>query len=483
MRPIPRRRALQLGALGTAGVVVGGWGLARQASRPGSTRTPSGGGTALTLPSELVSSGGVLRVELDAAPRTVTVGGERVTMLGYADHVPGPTLRLRPGDLLQIRLRNGLDEPTNLHVHGLHVSPEGNGDNPFVVIEPGQSFDYSYQLPPDHPAGTYWYHPHLHGTVADQVFGGLYGAIVVDEDEALPVARERVLVVSDVSFDGAGNVRPASPQERMMGREGDLLLVNGQVAPVLEGRPGERERWRVVNACTSRYLRLVVDGQRFQLLGMDLDRSPIPEEVDEVVLTPGNRADLLVTLAEGTTTVGTRGYDRGGMGGMMSATSGPATLATLAASGDAVAEGGQLPQLPPSRDLRTGEVDRRRELIMEMGMGMGMRGRMMSFTIDGREFDHERTDQRVAAGAIEEWTIRNTSPMDHPFHLHVWPMQVLEERGRAVKEPRWRDVVDVPAGGQVVVRIPFEGHTGRTVYHCHILDHEDLGMMGVIDVG
>lgn len=481
MRPIPRRRALQLGALGTAGVVVGGWGLARQASNPGSTRTPSGGGTALTLPSELVSSGGVLRVELDAAPRTVTVGGERVTMLGYADRVPGPTLRLRPGDLLQIRLRNGLDEPTNLHVHGLHVSPEGNGDNPFVVIEPGQSFDYSYQLPPDHPPGTYWYHPHLHGTVADQVFGGLYGAIVVDEDDPLPVARERVLVVSDVSFDDAGNVRPASPQERMMGREGDLLLVNGQVAPVLEGRPGERERWRVVNACTSRYLRLVVDGQRFQLLGMDLDRSPIPEEVDEVVLTPGNRADLLVTLAESTTTVRTRGYDRGGMGGMMSATSGPATLATLAASGDAVAEGGQLPQVPPSRDLRTGEVDRRRELTMEMGMGM--RGPMMSFTIDGREFDHERTDQQVAAGTIEEWTIRNTSTMDHPFHLHVWPMQVLEERGRAVKEPRWRDVVDVPAGGQVVVRIPFEGHTGRTVYHCHILDHEDLGMMGVIDVG
>lgn len=482
MGPISRRRALQFGALGTAGVVVGGWGLARQFTSPGSTRTPSGGGAALTLPPELVSSGGVLEVELDAAPRTLRVGGERVTMLGYADGVPGPTLRLRPGDRLQIRLRNGLDEATNLHVHGLHVSPEGNGDNPFVVIEPGQGFDYSYQLPPDHPAGTYWYHPHLHGTVADQVFGGLYGAVVVEEDDPVPVARERVLVVSDVSFDGAGNVRPASQQERMMGREGDLLLVNGQVAPVLEGRPGERERWRVVNACTSRYLRLVVDGQRFQLLGMDLDRSPVPEEVDEVVLAPGNRADLLVTLAEGSTTVRTRGYDRGSMGGMMSATSGPATLATLAASGDAVTEEGRLPDVPTSRDLRTGEVDRRRELTMEMDMGMGMRGRMMSFTIDGREFDHERTDQQVAAGTIEEWTIRNTSPMDHPFHLHVWPMQVLEERGQVVKEPRWRDVIDVPADGQVVVRIPFEDYPGRTVYHCHILDHEDLGMMGVIDV-
>ena len=243
MEPISRRRAVLLGALGTAGVAVGGWGLARELTGPGS-RTPSGGGSALTGPPELRSSGGVLAVELHAAPRTVTVGGDRVTMLGYADTVPGPTLRLRPGDRLAIRLRNGLDEPTNLHVHGLHVSPQGTGDNPFVVIEPGEDFDYSYQLPPDHPTGTYWYHPHLHGTVAAQVFGGLYGAIVVEEDDPVPVARERVLVVSDVSFD-AGNVAGVSQQEQMMGREGEVLLVNGQVAPVLEGRPGERERWRV----------------------------------------------------------------------------------------------------------------------------------------------------------------------------------------------------------------------------------------------
>lgn len=483
MEPISRRRALQLGALGTAGVVVGGWGLARQLTGLGSA-APAGGGGVLGSPPELRSRGDVLEVELEAAPRTVTVGGERVTMLGYADGASGPTLRLRPGDRLAIRLRNRLEEATNLHVHGLHVSPEGNGDNPFVTIEPGEHFDYSYQLPPDHPAGSYWYHPHLHGTVADQVFGGLYGAIVVEEDTPVPVARERVLIISDVSFDGAGNVRRASRPERMMGREGELLLVNGQIQPVLEGRPGERERWRVVNACASRYLRLAVGGQRLQLLGMDLDRSARPSEVDEVVLVPGNRADLLVTLHAGTAAVRTLGYDRGGMGMMTSgAASGPVTLATLAVAGDAVAEGAALPDAPTPRDLRTGDVDRRRELTMAMGMGRGMGMGAMSFTIDGREFDHERTDQRVDAGAVEEWTIRNTSPMDHPFHLHVWPMQIVEERGTAVEEPRWRDVVDIPAGGQVVVRIPFEDFAGRTVYHCHILDHEDLGMMGVVEAG
>ena len=107
---------------------------------------------------------------------------------------------------------------------------------------------------------------------------------------------------------------------------------------------------------------------------------------------------------------------------------------------------------------------------------------MMAFTINGRTFDPDRTDTVVAAGTVEEWTLLNPSPMDHPFHLHVWPMQVIEEAGTAQDSVTWRDVVNIPANGQVKVRISFTGVTGRSVYHCHILDHEDQGMMGVIDV-
>ena len=114
--------------------------------------------------------------------------------------------------------------------------------------------------------------------------------------------------------------------------------------------------------------------------------------------------------------------------------------------------------------------------------GDGMGSGMMRFTIDGRGFDAARVDQSVAAGAIEEWTIVNTSPMDHPFHLHVWPMQVIEIGGHSVETPTWQDVVNVPAHSQSRVRIAFEDFTGSAVYHCHILDHEDNGMMGVISV-
>uniref|UniRef100_UPI0035D9BC42 multicopper oxidase domain-containing protein n=1 Tax=Janibacter limosus TaxID=53458 RepID=UPI0035D9BC42 len=120
-------------------------------------------------------------------------------MQAFNGSLPGPTLRVAPGDTIRVAMTNGLEAPTNLHVHGLHVSPEGNGDNPFVSIAPGESFDYEFVLPADHPPGTYWYHPHRHGHVADRVAAGLYGAIIVEDPEPVPVTRERVMVVSDLT--------------------------------------------------------------------------------------------------------------------------------------------------------------------------------------------------------------------------------------------------------------------------------------------
>lgn len=479
MRPISRRRALQLGGTGLLAVAVGGTGLLTSSGSRLSTVT----GARLIEPKTLRSADGGLQVRLEAAAGSWPVAGREATVYGYNGGVPGPTLRVRPGDRLQIHLVNNLQAPTNLHVHGLHVSPKGNGDNVFVTVEPGESFDYDYPLPDDHPPGVFWYHPHLHGTVADQVFGGLYGAIVVEDPDEIPVARERVLVVSDISLDAAGRLSQPSRMERMTGREGELLLVNGQHRPTLTCRPGERERWRVVNACTSRYLRLRLDGQRLDLLGMDAGRYPEPRRVDEVVLLPGNRADLMVTTTtEGSGVLQTQGVDRGGMGAMMG---GPASgevtaLATLGVSGERAPTPAPMPRQPQPRDLRNAVVETRRRLTFGMGMGMGRGG--MSFTIDGREFDPNRVDQAVKLGSVEEWSITNASPMDHPMHLHVWPMQIVAQRGRPVDHVRWQDVVNVPAGGEITVRISFDGFDGRTVYHCHILDHEDNGMMGVIEV-
>jgi FtsP/CotA-like multicopper oxidase with cupredoxin domain len=302
---------------------------------------------------------------------------------------------------------------------------------------------------------------------------------------------ERVLVVSDTTLDGAGDILPVPAMERMMGREGELILVNGQSNPQLRARPGERERWRIVNACVARYLRLRLDGQQLQLLGMDSGRFQKPEKVEELLLMPGNRADLLVTTATGDSILRAFRQNRGSLPGMMGQGFGAGSpadqaegtaLATLRVSGESAAPPTTVPAYQGLGDLRSAVVAARRQVVLAAGMGMGGGTGMMRFTLNGREFSEARTDTTVAGGNVEEWTLTNTSPMDHPFHLHVWPMQIIEEMGQSIQTAVWRDVVNVPANGRVKVRVAFTDFRGRSAYHCHILDHEDLGMMGVIEV-
>lgn len=486
MKPISRRQALLLGGLGIAGTAVGGAGLIWTLT---SREAPVTGSELIQPPVER-STNGQLQVRLVAARGQMPLAGRQAAALGYNGSTPGPTLRLRAGDVLRIGLVNKLSETTNLHVHGLHVSPEGSGDNVFISVDPGGTFDYEYKLPQDHPPGVYWYHPHHHGMVADQIFAGLFGAIIVEDPEPIESSAERVLVVSDTTLDPQGNIAEVPEMERMMGREGELILVNGQSKPQFSARPGQRERWRLINTCVSRYLRLRLDGQQLELLGMDSGRFPTPESVDEILLKPGNRADLLVTTTAGDSVLRAFDQRRGSMPGMMGSGSGArpleqldsAALATLRVAGEPVAALTAVPTQLGLGDLRSATVAARRQIVMAAGMGMGMAGGMMSFTIDGTEFNETRTDTTVAAGNVEEWTLTNTSPMDHPFHLHVWPMQIIEENGQGTDTAIWQDVVNVPANGRVKVRVEFKDFRGRSVYHCHILDHEDLGMMGTIEV-
>ncbi len=493
MPPVTRRTAVLLGGLGLAGTAAGGAGLWWSLkSRPAPVT-----GEDLGQPAVYRSTRGLLETSLEAAPGRFPLAGRQAGALGYNGGIPGPTLRLRAGDILRLKLVNTLAEPTNLHLHGLHVSPGGNSDNVFVAVDPGGSFDYEYRLPAGHRPGLYWYHPHHHGRVAAQVFAGLFGAIIIEDPAPVPVSADRVLLVSDTSLDGDGNVARATLPERLAGRVGALLLVNGQSNPRLSARPGERERWRIVNCCVARYLRLRLDGQKLQLLGLDAGRFRSPSDVQEVLLAPGNRAELLVTAALGESVLRALPYDRGVMPGMAGRGPGlpagqedPAgtVLATLNVAGDPAPPAAVLEPGPAPPELRSAAVAARRQLVLAapmglgQGAGMGPGPGMNGFTINGQAYDERRTDTTVAAGTVEEWILVNRSPMDHPFHLHVWPMQLIAENGRSVAEGALRDVVNVPAFGQATVRIAFRDFTGRSVYHCHILDHEDLGMMGVIEV-
>jgi len=497
MQPLSRRQVLLLSGIGSAAMVTGAAGLLW--GQAATTRMGEGAG--FEEPEALRSADGQLDVHLTVAQTQVRIGSHDASVLSYNGSLPGPTLMVHPGDHINLILENQLTESTNLHVHGLHVSPQGNSDNVLISVEPGESFTYQYQLPADHPPGVYWYHPHHHGTVADQLFAGLYGAIIVQDPEPLPVARERVLVISDISLSGDGSVAQMPPMEQMMGREGEFALVNGQLNPTLQARPNERERWRIINACTSRYLNLELADQYLELFGVDSGRYPSPRAVDHVVLVPGNRADVLVTATSGTAVLQALATDRGEMGPMMGGprlgSSGSdqrnVSLATFQVSGTPAETADAIPRQRQARDLRDETVTAHRELVFDMGMNPrkgpgrtarepGMGQSMMDFTINGQVFDPQRVDITTSSGGIEEWTLRNTSPMDHPVHLHVWPMQLIEDQGQPVEATEWRDVVNVPANSSVKVRIAFETYVGKTVYHCHILDHEDLGMMGLIEV-
>ena len=458
--------------------------------------TPTG---PLAEPTVLRSSNGRLALELVAAATMLPwQGGERYA-LAYGGSVPGPTWRVRPGDVIDVSFRNELREPTNLHTHGLHVAPSGNSDDPFLMIEPGESFSYRFELPADHPSGTFWYHPHHHGNSAAQVFGGLAGAIIVEDevDARLSGMTERLLVLSDPKIGSTAKVLDASAAVKQQGRQGDVLLVDGQYRPTASALVGQTEHWRIVNASPSRYYVLSVEGASMQWIGSGQSRFTSPRSATAILLTPGQRAEVLVPLTgPGTVTLRSSEYDRhmhmsmsgmGNMGGMVGTS---ATTTPLSVTGAVtplfsvdVAEPPRSvvpPVVLPAEITRgepvVGPPSTTRQLTFgSMSMGDG------EFVIDGKSYEQGRIDAAVRFGTTEDWVITNGSMMDHPFHLHTWPFRVVA-RSDGDPEPGWQDTVNVPMGQSVTIRIPFTGFAGRTVYHCHILDHEDLGMMATIEV-
>jgi FtsP/CotA-like multicopper oxidase with cupredoxin domain len=332
----------------------------------------------------------------------------------------------------------------------------------FISIDPGQAFGYEFQLPADHPPGVYWYHPHRHGLVADQVFGGLYGVIIVADPTALPVAAERVLVISDISLDDAGTLQPVSTMAKMMGREGDLVLVNGQTQPQLSARPGERQRWRILNACTARYLRLRLDGQQMHLLGIDSGRYRQPREVSEVVLAPGNRADLLVTTHEGRSQLRAQPHDRGGtgmgMGGMRGARGSTDqrehTLATLDVTGTRAPAAAPLPPQPAPRDLRGESLTARRTLTFAAGMGMGMGSAGMQFTIDGKSSTTPGSTRAPPSAPSRNGRSPTPAPRTTPYTCTSGPCR-SSNRTQLLQEPTWQDVVNLPTRSTTTLRVAF----------------------------
>lgn len=251
-------------------------------------------GAPIQFPEVRRAENGVLETTLRASYGPVTIDGETATAMTFDGSYPAPTLVARPGDTIRIKLINELQDVTNLHTHGLHVSPSGNSDNVFLIIQPGTEFDFEIKIPADHPPGTYWYHPHVHGLTYAQVSGGMAGALIIegglDDIEGVKGRVDQVLVIQSAQFDDHNVVVPADDQDI----HSQTRTVNGQINPTLSIRPGEVQRWRLVNATSESFLMIGLEGHPLYQIAKDGNPLTRAVRLERLLIEPGCRADVLV---------------------------------------------------------------------------------------------------------------------------------------------------------------------------------------------
>lgn len=423
---------------------------------------------------------GRVEVELTAAPvRLSLIDGAPTEAWAYNGSVPGPTLEVREGDHVVIHFRNELPEETTVHWHGLHVPWVADG-SPFHPVAAGAEAVFEFTIPYG-SAGTYWYHPHPHHRTRYQVSKGLYGAIIVRAaDDPLPDVAEKLIILSDGRFlpDGSIDMPPRSTPQGTIdfenGWEGDVLFVNGQRAPVLSLRAGEVQRWRVINASAARVYRLAIPGHEFLHVGSDGGLFEHPVETDEILLASSERVELLVrgTGAPGDVTVlQTLPYDRYIPQTRPADWDRTRDLLMIRYTDDPALEPRALPAtLRSIARLDTTAVTAVRTIAITQGF------------LNGRVMDMARIDEQSTVGATEIWRLENLVGMDHPFHLHGFQFQVLDRNGVPADRPHWDDTVNVPKHETVRFIVRYDDFAGKWMFHCHILDHEENGMMGILEV-
>ncbi|HXP88035.1 MAG TPA: multicopper oxidase domain-containing protein [Bryobacteraceae bacterium] len=496
-------------------------------------------GSAVEEPADVRSSGGMLHVSFAFRSSTGRFGAELYCYLS-ADGAQSPTLRVHAGDELALTLKNELpsggsahmhgnhSQPvcgggpmtaasTNLHFHGLEIPPACHQDETLhTLIQPGDpGFEYRVKIPADQPPGLYWYHPHPHGFSERQVLGGASGALIVGgierSDPRVAGLAERVLILRDEAVPGlAEDAEDSGPGKNISINYVPVMYPLYRPAG-LSVRPAQREFWRVLNAAADTYFDVQVrfgpiiqDIQDPQLLDLvALDGVPIggpaADRRTHVLLAPGARAEfILSTPPLGTfAQLVTLSYDTGPDG----AASPYRVIANIDASNSAP----PIPAMPAAPAVATRSftgltaakpVRTRRLYFSETVDPQDPKATKYFITAEGatpKVFDMNfvQPDIQVRQGTVEDWVIENRAKEAHAFHIHQLHFQLLERDGEKVNEPALRDTIDLPYWDgksqrypSVKLRMDFRNPAivGTFVYHCHILEHEDGGMMGVIQV-
>lgn len=395
-----------------------------------------------------------------------------ITATGFNNQVPGPALKVTRGDTVVVNVTNELKEPTIVHWHGIRLQSAMDGtEESQKAILPGETFEYRFVVP---DAGTFWYHSHYNETV--QMERGLYGAVIVKDENDPVVDIERVLMIDDMKLSGSefspGNFI-SRWVERHDGRQGDTLLINGKQLPEIAVNAGQIERWRLINSSSARYFRLYLEGKEFQVIASDGGLLEAPITATEALLTPGERIDILIgPFDKGDSFfVESLPYNR------MTFLKSQREKFAHVAVGEHRPSIAQIPQqfhrIPSIADLHDAIT---RKIKFSVGPSLK---RGIDFLVNN---SMHLNDQPVKVGERQIWEISNTSLMDHPFHLHGFFFQVLSVNGKVPSHRSWKDTINLPPRSKTKIAWIPDNRPGKWMYHCHILEHHHAGMMANFEV-
>jgi FtsP/CotA-like multicopper oxidase with cupredoxin domain len=400
--------------------------------------------------------------------------GKTIEAWGFNKQLPGPELRANVGDTLVVRLTNNLKEPTMIHWHGLRIPASMDGtDAVQKPVQPGEVFEYRFVLP---DAGTFWYHSHANETV--QLERGLYGALIVEDLQDPVTDGEKVFMIDDMKLSAESKfTKPGWFVPRVIekhdGRQGNTLLLNGKENSSIVIHAGQTERWRFINSSSARYFLLSLGGKEFKIIGTDGGLLEHPRTVSKVLIVPGERIDILAGPFNDLETfpIESLPYKRGTI------------LKAKQQKFANIKVGKEMPSVAKiSESLRrieplasqNAEITRKVKFSESASLKHGV-----DFFIND---DIHVNDKPVKVGDLQVWEISNTSAMDHPFHLHGFFFQVIEENGKAPEYRAWKDTINLPPKSRVKIAWMPDNRPGTWMYHCHILEHHAAGMMANFEV-
>ncbi|MCA1776768.1 MAG: multicopper oxidase domain-containing protein [Loktanella sp.] len=434
---------------------------------------------------EIDARGGTLALRAMAGETRFGTGAATPTM-GFEGAYLGPTVRMRRGTTVNAAVTNGTEIPVSTHWHGLNVPSDADGGAPQSVIRPGAV--WRAKLPLEQPAATLWYHTHVHGRTAPDQWAGLAGALILEDDESdalglpsTPGLDDLVVILQDKKIGREGQaVYDPDMMTIMHGYLGDVVLANGQYAPVAEV-PAGLVRLRFINASTSAQ-HTISFPRPARLIGVDQGLIPRPVEIADVTIAPGERVEVVVDMGDGgTVPISVAASLMGGMMmGMMGGDEVRHTLLSLVGNADIPAPGRVPERLTEDLgELPASVVERSFVLQENMGPMQRMRDMMGSgpvMAINGEPYDPDRISFTARIGTVERWSI-TAEGMAHPFHAHGVKFRVPDPR--RPEETGWKDVVVINGTRELLVAI--EAPSVENIpfmFHCHILEHEDAGMMG-----